>query len=163
MPCAVGRGGIVPGAAKREGDGATPTGAHRIEAVLYRPDRIASPCGWAWPLRAGDLWCDESGHPAYNRLVPAPLAASHERLWRADPLYDLILVLDWNRAPVRPGAGSAIFVHQWRRPGYPTAGCIALARADLHWIAARLSPGARLLVPVGSPRQQRARRLEGAV
>jgi len=37
-------------------------------------------------------------------------------------------------------------VHQWRRPGYPTAGCVALARPDLHWIARRIRPGTRLIV-----------------
>jgi len=73
-----------------------------------------------------------------------------------------VLVTDWNAAAV-PGRGSAIFVHQWRRPGYPTAGCIALGRGDLRWIAERLRPGARLVVPAGSLRQRRARRLEGAV
>lgn len=162
MPCSLGRGGIVPAAEKREGDGATPAGTHRIVAVLYRPDRLRRPCGHARGIRLDDLCCDESGHPAYNRLVRAPLAASHERIWRADPLYDLVLVTDWNAAAL-PGRGSAIFVHQWRRPGYPTAGCIALGRAELHWIAGRLAPGARLIVPEGSLRQRRARRLEGAV
>lgn len=42
--------------------------------------------------------------------------------------------------------GSAIFLHSWRRPGYPTAGCIAFARADLLWIATRVQPGARIIV-----------------
>jgi len=162
MPCSIGRGGIVPGAAKREGDGATPAGQHRILAVLYRPDRMARPCGQARTIAPADICCDESGHPAYNRILRGPLAAGHERMWRADPLYDLVLVTDWNAA-AEPARGSAIFVHQWRRPGYPTAGCIALGRGDLRWIAERLRPGARLVVPAGSLRQRRARRLEGAV
>lgn len=162
MPCTLGRGGIVAAAAKREGDGATPAGRHRITAMLYRADRIARPCRWAIPIGPQDRWCDASGDPAYNRLIRAPLAASHERMRRADPLYDLVLVTDWN-AGGQAGRGSAIFVHQWRRPGFPTAGCIALARQDLRWLAARLCPGARLIVPPGSPRQRQARRLEGAV
>ncbi|TMV57367.1 hypothetical protein FGG78_37230, partial [Thioclava sp. BHET1] len=65
----------------------------------------------------------------------------HEVLRRADPLYDLILVTDWNRAPARPGKGSAIFIHRWRRPRYPTAGCLAFAPQDLLWLAHRLAPG----------------------
>lgn len=162
MPCTLGRGGVVTGAAKREGDGATPAGIHRITAVLYRPDRVPQPCRWAVPIGPQDRWCDASGHAAYNQLVRSPLIASHERMRRADPLYDLVLVTDWNRDG-SPGRGSAIFIHQWRRPGYPTAGCIALARQDLRWLAARLRPGARLIVPLGSPRQRQARRLEGAV
>lgn len=56
---------------------------------------------------------------------------------RADGAYDLVAVLDWNRAPVRAGRGSAIFLHVWRGPRRPTAGCIAFRRADLAWILAR--------------------------
>lgn len=145
MPCVLGRGGVAR--AKREGDGATPAGMHRIVSVLYRPDRVAPPCDWAMPLRRADLWSDDPADPGYNGLVRAPHPFSHEALWRADPLYDVILVTDWNLAPARPGRGSAIFMHRWRRGGYPTAGCVALAPRDLGWIAARLAPGARLCVP----------------
>mgnify|MGYP000008757528 CR=1 FL=1 len=35
-PCALGRNGCVPGAQKREGDGATPLGTWPVRAVLYR-------------------------------------------------------------------------------------------------------------------------------
>jgi L,D-peptidoglycan transpeptidase YkuD (ErfK/YbiS/YcfS/YnhG family) len=149
--CTIGRGGIS--AAKREGDGATPAGIHRITRCLYRPDRLARsevPL-WAEPIGPRDLWSDDPADPAYNSAVRAPHAASHECLRRADPLYDLILVTDWNMDPAIPGRGSAIFLHTWRRPGYPTAGCVAFARPHLLWIANRISPGARLAVP--GPRQ----------
>ena len=144
-PCSVGEGGVS--ARKREGDGATPVGVHRIVATLYRPDRMALPNGWARPIRPGDLWSDASGEADYNHLVRAPYGASHEALRRGDPLYDLVLVTDWNWPEAEPGRGSAIFLHQWRRPGYPTAGCVAFSRADLRAIAAKLLPGARLVVP----------------
>ncbi|MGP9803236.1 L,D-transpeptidase family protein [Paracoccus sp. NSM] len=143
FPCAIGKTGIS--ASKREGDGATPAGTHRITGLWYRPDRLARPAPWARPIGPGDLWCDDPGHPAYNRHVRAPLSASHERLRRADPLYDLILTTDWNQAGV-PGRGSAIFLHQWRRPRFGTEGCIAFARPHLLWIAARAAPGTRLIV-----------------
>ncbi|UXU76274.1 MULTISPECIES: L,D-transpeptidase family protein [unclassified Paracoccus (in: a-proteobacteria)] len=145
LPCSVGRGGLR--ADKREGDGATPLGRHRIIGLLYRPDRVARPAPWARPILPGDLWCDDSDHAAYNRLARAPLAASHEALRRPDPLYDIVLVTDWNWPDARPGAGSAIFLHQWRRPGFPTAGCIAMARADLFWLAGVIRPNEPLLVP----------------
>ena len=41
LPCATGRGGI--GEKRAEGDGMTPVGCHRIEAVLYRADRVPPP------------------------------------------------------------------------------------------------------------------------
>lgn len=146
LPCTIGRNGIS--ARKREGDGATPAGTHRIVGLLYRPDRIARATlpAWAKPIGLRDLWCDAPDHPDYNHLTRAPFAASTESLRRADPLYDLILVTDWNWPIAAPHRGSAIFIHQWRRPGYPTAGCIALARRDLLWLAQNAAPGTRLVV-----------------
>ncbi|MBM9596274.1 L,D-transpeptidase family protein [Roseitranquillus sediminis] len=144
FPCTIGRGGVT--ADKREGDGGTPAGAHGIVAMLYRPDRMAQPAAWARPIRPGDLWSDDPADTDYNRQVRAPHRFGHERLRRPDPLYDLVLVTDWNwRAPV-PGRGSAIFIHRWRRPGRSTEGCVALRPDHLRWIAARLAPGSRLIV-----------------
>ncbi len=144
-PCTVGRGGLTR--AKREGDGATPRGAHRIVGMFWRPDRLPRPAPWAEPIRPGDLWCDDPSHPLYNHLARAPMTASHERMRRADRLYDLVLVTDWNWPDAIPGAGSAIFLHRWRGPGRPTEGCIALRPDHLLDLARRIEPGTRLLVP----------------
>jgi len=144
FPCVIGKGGIR--ADKREGDGATPLGKHRILGMYYRADRIVQPRSWARAIGPRDLWSDESGDVAYNHHVRAPYAGSHEQMRRADPLYDLFLVTDWNWPSATAGKGSAIFLHQWRRAGYPTEGCVAFARDDLHWIAARVAYGARLIV-----------------
>ena len=144
MPCVIGRGGLSD--TKAEGDGATPRGVHRITGLLYRPDRMTRPAPWAAPIRPGDLWSDDPADPAYNRLVRAPHRFGHEVLRRANPMYDLILLTDWNWPDALAGRGSAIFVHQWRRPGYPTAGCVALRRDHLAWVAARTLPGTLLLI-----------------
>ena len=144
-PCAIGRGGVTD--AKREGDGATPRGVHRIVGLLYRPDRMARPVDWAVPIRPGDLWSDDPADPDYNLMVRAPHAHSHERLRRADPLYDLVILTDWNWPRAEPGRGSAIFLHAWRRPGYPTAGCVALDPRHLRRIAGMIGYETRLIVP----------------
>ena len=144
MPATCGRGGVCDD--KREGDGATPRGVLRIAAVMYRPDRVTSPGPWAVPIYPGDVWCDDLAHASYNHLCRTPLSASHEQMRRADPQYDIVMITDWNWPKARPGAGSAIFLHQWRRPGAPTAGCVAVARPDMHWLAARAAPGTRLVV-----------------
>jgi L,D-peptidoglycan transpeptidase YkuD (ErfK/YbiS/YcfS/YnhG family) len=116
--------------------------------MFYRPDRLrgADLPGWARPIRLGDQWSDDVADPDYNHLVRAPHSFGHEEMRRADPLYDLVMITDWNWPDAVPGRGSAIFLHQWRRPGYPTAGCVAFARADLLWIAARMRLGARLMI-----------------
>ncbi|NPD14257.1 L,D-transpeptidase family protein [Xinfangfangia sp. D13-10-4-6] len=145
--CTIGRSGITR--TKREGDGATPAGLHHIVGGFYRPDRLsrARVPAWAEPLIPGDLWSDDSRDAAYNSHVRAPYAFSHEVLRRSDPQYDLVLVTDWNWPDAKPGLGSAIFLHSWRRAHWPTAGCIAFDQADLLWIANRILPGTRLIVP----------------
>lgn len=145
LPCVVGRGGITGD--KREGDGATPAGVHRIIGILYRPDRIAGRLPhWARPILPGDLWSDDPADLDYNQPVRAPHWFSHEALRRADPLYDLVLITDWNHAPALPGKGSAIFLHRWRKPRHPTAGCVAFDPDDLGWIAGRVRLGTRLII-----------------
>lgn len=144
-PCTIGRGGVTRD--KREGDGATPVGVHRIVGMLYRPDRMARPADWALPIGPRDLWSDDPRHEDYNLMVRAPYPHSHERLSRADPMYDLIILTGWNWPRAERGRGSAIFIHQWRRPGAPTAGCIGLSRQDLRAIAPRIRYSTRLIVP----------------
>lgn len=144
FPCSIGKGGITSN--KREGDGTTPRGVHRIVGMLYRPDRLPPPAPWAVPIVTGDLWSDDSDAPDYNHMVRGPYAPSHEVLRRADPLYDIVLLTDWNWPAAVPGRGSAIFLHQWRRPGFGTEGCVAFSRDDLTWIAGRVTPETRLIV-----------------
>ena len=143
-PCTIGKTGITRN--KREGDKATPAGIHRIVGMLYRPDRIPVPVPWAMPIGPRDLWSDDGTQGDYNSLVQAPYPHSHEVLRRADPLYDLVILTDWNWPDAVAGRGSAIFIHQQRRPGYPTEGCVAFTRAHLHQIAARLTRHSRLIV-----------------
>ncbi|WP_300032683.1 L,D-transpeptidase family protein [uncultured Roseobacter sp.] len=146
-PCSIGRGGIS--GRKKEGDGATPQGVHRIVGMLYRPDRLARPTNWALPIGPRDLWSDDVTHEDYNMMVRAPYPHSHEALRRPDPLYDLIILTDWNWPYAVKGRGSAIFIHQHRRPGYPTEGCVAFSRNNLHRIAPLITLQTRLIVGTG--------------
>ena len=139
--CALGKGGIS--AAKREGDGATPVGCFAFRRVLYRPDRSGPPATGlpVGPIDEADGWCDDPADAAYNQPVRLPFAPSHERLWRDDHLYDLIVIIGHNDSPPVPFRGSAVFMHL-ARPGWtPTEGCIALARPDLETLLALLAPG----------------------
>lgn len=146
LPCVIGRGGLSP--RKREGDGATPVGVHDLVGLLYRPDRVGrgQVPDWAVPIRPRDGWSDDIRDPDYNLMVTRPHPFGHEALFRADPLYDLILLTDWNWPSAVKGRGSAIFIHTWRRRGCPTEGCVALARRDLMWMLPRIRYGTRLVV-----------------
>ena len=129
--CAVGRGGAKLD--KREGDGATPIGRWPLRRVLFRPDRLAAPhCALpVEPLKPEDGWCDDPADAHYNEPVSLPYTASHERMWREDSLYDIVVVLGHNDDPPQAGAGSAIFLHLASADYGPTEGCVALAQDDL--------------------------------
>ncbi|MCA3563960.1 MAG: L,D-transpeptidase family protein [Methylocystis sp.] len=144
--CALGRGGVSRN--KREGDGATPAGVFALRRIWLRPDvrhlhlpRL--PFRWT---RKTDGWCDAPGHRRYNRPVPLPFAASHERLWREDAVYDTVIEIGWNDRPPIIGRGSAIFIHL-ARPGWtPTEGCVALAKNDMRKLLPLLGGRTRLLI-----------------
>ena len=144
--CAVGRGGIAK--KLREGDGITPIGTWPLRRVLFRPDRLAVPvCALpVSPLSPQDGWCEAPDDADYNRLVRLPHRASTDSLWRQDHLYDVVVVVGYNDAPVIAGKGSAIFIHLARAEFTPTAGCVALALPDLLEALAQLRPDDRLVV-----------------
>ncbi len=143
---AVGAGGI--GVKRAEGDGITPVGVFPLRKVLFRADRITLP-PTRLPVSAlapDDGWCDAPGDPAYNKPVKLPYRASAEALWRIDSLYNLLVVLGFNDAPVVPGAGSAIFLHIASADYRSTQGCIALARDDLLSVVSLLATGDTLAI-----------------
>jgi L,D-peptidoglycan transpeptidase YkuD (ErfK/YbiS/YcfS/YnhG family) len=151
--CALGRGGVR--ADKREGDGATPEGTFPLRRVLYRPDRLEAPLT-GLPVRAlepADGWSDDPDDPRYNRPVRRPHPRSHEALWRDDGLYDVVVVIGHNDAPVVPGHGSAVFIHVAKPDCAPTAGCVALALPDLLALLRDCAPGDRIVI--GPPSAER--------
>ena len=60
-----------------------------------------------------------------------PTKFSHEKLYRKDNLYDLIVALDYNMQPIKKNKGSAIFIHIANKFYKKTKGCIALKKEDL--------------------------------
>ena len=127
VPCRIGRAGYAHDAQGREGDAKTPLGEYVLRYGLYRADRLPPPPS---PLtfraiRENDGWCDAPDDPAYNRYIRLPYAASHERLWREDGAYDIILVISHNDSPPVPGLGSAVFLHIAQPDDRLTLGCIA--------------------------------------
>ncbi|RED51345.1 L,D-transpeptidase family protein [Aestuariispira insulae] len=146
VKCALGRGGIGPKSG--EGDGITPVGTWPMRRFHYRADRIQKPItgleGRA--IAPDDGWCDASDHPDYNRLVKLPFPHSHEKMWREDRLYDLVIELGYNDDPVIPAGGSAIFMHVARPDFSPTEGCVALPIEDLNKLIGHCGPGTQLVI-----------------
>lgn len=139
--CALGPAG--PRIDKREGDGATPVGRFPMRRVLYRPDRLPAP-RTGLPVQAlseTDGWCDDPDDPQYNRPVHLPYGGRHERLWRDDEVYDVVVVIGHNDDPPVRGRGSAVFLHVARPDYAPTEGCVALGRDDLLTVLAEAQPG----------------------
>jgi len=145
--CRIGRAGIT--ADKREGDLKTPAGIFPLRCCYYRPDRMDAPVTslQTIPLSPGDGWCDDPADPRYNQHVTLPYAARHEKLWREDSVYDLVIPLGYNDAPTIPGLGSAIFMHLMREDGAGTEGCLALQRADLLALLPRLTSATLVAFP----------------
>lgn len=131
LPCRVGRHGFSK--TKQEGDGCTPIGNWKLLTIYYRPDKIAKP-QTVLPLieiTQNMGWSDDPKDPAYNQCVTTPHPFSHEKLWRDDNLYDLLITINHNTSPIISGNGSAIFIHQLRENIAPTEGCLALKFEDL--------------------------------
>jgi len=119
IACALGRAGISH--AKRESDHATPAGEFHLLAGFFRADRILRRA-WSLPMRPvrpNDGWCDDPESAVYNRHVTLPCRTGHEKLWRKDHLYDLVIVLDYNIHPRRKIAAARFFCiargRIWRR------------------------------------------------
>ena len=76
-------------------------------------------------------WCDDSKSKDYNKLVKLPTAYSHEKLYKKENIYDVILVLNYNMSPVIKKRGSAIFIHIAKKNYKKTEGCVALKKIQI--------------------------------
>lgn len=139
LVCALGKGGIK--ALKREGDGATPLARMRLLSSYVRAERVNSKASLLPVGRISSKlgWCEVPGDRNYNRPVRLPYRASHETMRRADHLYDIVVVMDWNIRPRRRNGGSAIFFHVARVGMTPTEGCVALPGDVMRRLLPRLS------------------------
>jgi L,D-peptidoglycan transpeptidase YkuD (ErfK/YbiS/YcfS/YnhG family) len=145
FPCAIGKGGVSQH--KKEGDGCTPVGIYALRECWWRQDKLHHAPKTGLRLRVTneeDGWCDEPSSPHYNQPVKLPYSLSHEKMWRDDDVYDIVVPLGYNDDPVIPGKGSAIFMHL-ARPGYePTEGCVALAKDHMLELLALCTPDSRI-------------------
>lgn len=138
------------GPEKREGDGRAPAGVFPFVHAFGYAERARVPFVRMPYEQVTKTWVcvDDPASRNYNRVFDAlggpPLDwNSAETMLREDPLYALGLVIGHNQGGVA-GGGSCIFLHSWSGPSLGTAGCTALAAADvevlLRWLDPRQSP-----------------------
>ena len=129
--CALGKAGIKR--KRKDGDNITPKGIFKITNIYYRSEKIKNITTSIRKIKIKKNmgWCDDPNSIHYNKQIKLPSKLSHEKLYRKDNLYNLILVLNYNINPIIKNKGSAIFIHIAKKNYEPTAGCIALKKRDL--------------------------------
>ena len=131
VKCALGKRGI--GTKKKEGDKITPKGRYNIKFLLYRKDRFKKVKTKLKKviIKINMGWCDDVKSKNYNKLIRLPVKYSHEKLYKYDNSYDIILVLNYNMHPIKKGKGSAIFIHIAKKNYKKTLGCVAISKVSL--------------------------------
>ena len=103
-----------------------------LKKLYYRSDRIKK-INTALPkikIKKNMGWCNDPNHKKYNSLIKTTKKIKHEKMFRVDRKYDLVIVLDFNLNKPVPFRGSAIFIHLTKNY-QTTEGCIALRKNDM--------------------------------
>jgi len=129
--CSLGKNGIKKKI--KEGDKITPRGIFQVKKLYYRADRIKKIITSIKKIKIKKNvgWCDDFKSANYNKEIKLPSKFSHEKLYRKDHLYDLVVVINYNMNPIIKKRGSAIFIHIERNNYQPTQGCIGLKKKHL--------------------------------
>ena len=145
VKCAIGKKGI--GNKKREGDLITPIGLFDIKYVLYRKDRVKVLTKLKKKVIKKNMgWCDDPKSSHYNKLVKLPFAHRHEKLYKRENVYDIILVLNYNMNPIKKNKGSAIFIHIAKNNFKETEGCVAIKKQNLIKLLKEISPNTKVKI-----------------
>jgi L,D-peptidoglycan transpeptidase YkuD (ErfK/YbiS/YcfS/YnhG family) len=148
----IGRNGVAPAGAKREGDGRTPSGVYGFDFMFgVDPDP-----GVNFPYRnitsSSIVWDDDPSSPNYNewidtRTAGVAAAGADPEPMQSTPSYDYGAVIAYNDART-PGLGSAIFLHVSH--GSSTAGCVSLPTDELLDVLRWLDPVRSPLIVIGT-------------
>ena len=144
--CALGKAGVKK--KEKEGDNITPKGTFKITKMYYRPDKIKNIISLVKKIKIKNNmgWCDDPSSNLYNRQIKLPNKFRHEKLYRKDNLYDLILVLNYNINPIIKYKGSAIFIHVAKNSYKKTKGCIALKKKHLIELVSKIKKNTKIKI-----------------
>ena len=127
--CCIGKNGIKKN--KVEGDLSTPKGNFSLENLYYRKDKLNKPITklQVKEIRSDFGWCTDNKSNSYNKRIINNKKLKHEKLYRKDYKYDLLIVVNYNRRKIIKNKGSAIFIHLTKNYN-KTLGCICINKKD---------------------------------
>ncbi len=151
MTAHVGADGVT--AQPSETKSATPIGSFTLTQAFGALSNPGTPLPY-FRTDLSDWWISESGR-LYNTHQHCSSGCAftqgdpNEHLRTITPQYNYAVVIDYNRFPVRAGAGSAFFLHV--TDGSATAGCVAVPQDTLVTLMRWLTPAAhpRILIGLG--------------
>ena len=91
-------------------------------------------------------WCDDPRSRNYNKLIKLPSNYKHEKLFKKENIYDIILVLNYNMRPIKKNKGSAIFIHVSKKNFRKTEGCVAIQKRDLLKIVKEIKKNTKVMI-----------------
>ena len=127
--CCIGKNGS--NSLKIEGDKSTPKGIFTLGLLYFRKDRCKKVITKIQKktIHPKIGWCNDAKNKNYNKEIIVNNIIYHEKLYRKDNKYDILLVIKYNYKKVILGKGSAIFIHL-TKDYKPTSGCVALKLKD---------------------------------
>ena len=128
--CSIGKNGKTT--KKIEGDNKTPKGLYTLGPLYYRKDRLPK---LSTKLKKIEImknfgWCDDVKSKFYNKPIKTNINVRHEKLYRNDKKYDLLIPIEYNAKKPKKNKGSAIFLHltsNYKK----TQGCVAIKEKDM--------------------------------
>ena len=128
--CSIGKNGKT--IKKIEGDNKTPKGLFALGPLYYRKDRLLK---LSTKLKKIEImknfgWCDDVKSKFYNKPIKTNINVRHEKLYRNDKKYDLLIPIEYNSKKTKKNKGSAIFLHltsNYKK----TQGCVAIKEKDM--------------------------------
>ena len=128
--CSIGKNGKT--SKKIEGDNKTPKGSYALGPLYYRKDRLPKPLTKlkVIQIKKNFGWCDDIKSKFYNKPIKINNKIRHEKLYRKDKKYDLLIPIKYNSTKPKKNKGSAIFLHLTNNYK-KTQGCIAITKKDM--------------------------------
>ena len=105
--CCIGKNGLSKN--KIEGDNKTPVGLFKLGNLYYRKDKTNKPNSKLKKIliKRNMGWCNDiTNKKKYNKLIKTNINIRHEKLFRKDYKYDLLIPIKYNYHKPIPGRGS---------------------------------------------------------